>query len=69
MDNHKTEIQAFIERRVRNALALNALKRIRQIVDKIESDDRKARIAVYLFVLLFAALAIALFLVIAHTSR
>lgn len=69
MDKHKTETQAYIERRVRHALAINALKRIRKIVDQVEAADRTARIAVYLFLLLFVAGAISLFFMISHTPR
>jgi len=69
MEKHKTDSQDYIERRVRNALAINALKRIRNIIEQIETADRKARIAVYLFALLFTTLAIALYFMISHTPR
>jgi hypothetical protein len=69
MDNNKTETEAYIERRVRKVLAINALKRIRIIVGRIEASDRKARIAVYVFALLFTAIAILLFFIISQMSR
>jgi hypothetical protein len=69
MDDRKSETQVYIERRTRNALAINALKRIRKLVDRFEADDRKARIAVYIFALLFTMVAIFLVITISHTSR
>lgn len=69
MDNHEAEKQAYIERRVRRALSTRALNRIRKVVDQIEADDRKARIAVYIFLLLFCAGAVALIFMISHAPH
>lgn len=67
MGKHEPETQAYIDRHVERALATKALNKIRNIVDQIEIDDKKARIAVYIFVLLFTAIALLLFFIISHT--
>lgn len=68
MDRNKTERSDYIERRIRHALALHALQRIRRIVDRIEADDRKAGIAVYVFFLLFSLCALGLYTAVSYES-
>ena len=58
MEPQEAEQQQYIDHRVRHALSRNALARIKRIVDRFEADERRSRIAVYVFFLLFVAIAL-----------